>query len=286
MVSGADVLAAIVSWNCDEGIAEALHALRGQVGAVLILDNHSCEESLRVLKQLENEPACTVVYGAENAGIAVRLNEALAYAAAHGYRLLLTMDQDAVLCEGCVQSLLSVLNENPAIAAVGPYQSTLRSIAPHPDGYMEKDYLITAGCLVLVQEAQACGGYMTQLFVDMVDIAFSLSLRSHGHKLALATNARMEHEVGVYETRSILGLRFRYLSHSPARYYSMFRNTRFTVRMFLRKYPLFCVKLLLVQDVAGLRTIFENNGIKKVRAAWKGILDGWLTSCGRPDGEA
>ncbi len=283
MYSCTDVVAVIVSWNCGGGIFDCVRALCAQVAEVLILDNNSSGESKSILQQLEGEPACTVRYGSENAGIAARLNEALLYAAEGGYPLLLTMDQDAVLHDGCVQSMLDVLNASQEIAAVGPYQSTIRSVGQHPEGYIIKDYLITAGCLVRVQAAKACGGYRTELFVDQVDIAFSLALRACGYKLALSVDAGMEHAVGVYETRRLCGLQLRYLSHSPDRYYSMFRNTRFTVRNYWKRFPLFCLKMLLVQDISGLRTILEKDGCRKVCRAWKGIFDGWRMDCGAQD---
>ena len=105
--------------------------------------------------------------------MAQRLNEALVWADNNGYRLLLMMDQDTVLLDGCVEKMLFVMNQDERYASVGPNRKHKLT-----HGFKETTYLITSGNLVVIQAAKKAGGFMSDLFIDLVDIEFSLGWKS------------------------------------------------------------------------------------------------------------
>lgn len=271
MSTGQSILAAIVSYNCDDVILENVNSLKSQVNKILILDNHSTDvSSIQRLHQLASDAQCEVMFGTENLGISARLNEALAYAEKNGYPLLLTMDQDTVLCMDCVSHMLQVMQQNPKIASVGPNRKTEES----ENGYHIATYLITSGNLVDVKAARACGGYMTDLFIDMVDIEFSLALRKQGYLIAIADSAKMKHAVGVDEKVVVLGHEIHYLSHSALRFYYIYRNHVIVTRMYLKNQTKFCTKMNLVLCADTLKMFLEHDRFKKMKMAAKGIKDG------------
>lgn len=275
MYKMADVCAVIVSYNCTNVIFENIHSLLKQTAQLLIIDNASCERSKNILSRYENEPNIMVVYCRENAGIAKRLNDALFWAADHGYKLLLTMDQDTVLHDNCVRHMLEVLNADVRNVSVGPNRKT-KNDAAHPKNSWNIDasYLITSGNLVKVDNALYVGGYMTDLFIDLVDIEFSLALRSAGNLLKIAKNARMDHKVGEYEFNSLMGFNFCYLSHSPKRFYYIYRNHVIIIKKYFLKYPFFCMKMMFFLTLDSFKVIFEKKSKEKIKEAFKGIIDG------------
>lgn len=268
MYKSTDICAVIVTYNCEAAIHDNIAALLKQVQHVLIIDNHSKQESRELLESWSNDERITLIFNEKNDGISICLNAALRFAQENQYQLLLTMDQDCVLYDDCVEKLLTALNQNKDAAAVGPNRK------PERTDTREKSYLITSGCLVIVQRALEAGGYDNDLFVDMVDFDFSLALRKKGYRLLMVGNAYMHHKVGVYEENVILGKKFRYLSHSPDRFYHMYRGRVILLKKYFSKFPLFCIKMMLVTAKETLTMQFEANAKEKNSKMRKGVKSG------------
>lgn len=265
------VLAVIVSYNCTEIIKENVASLFGQTGEILVIDNGSGEDSLKILNDLRISGFCKTMLCDCNEGIPVRLNQALEYAVNKGYELLLTMDQDTVLDKAAVSMLLEVLNIDNSVVSVGPRRGNKRL----NEKYYYKDYLITSGNLVKISAIKEVGGFKKALFVDMIDIDISLSLRKHGYKLAIANEAQMKHKVGEIEERTILGMRYRYLSHSPDRFFFIYRNTIIINRLYYKDFKAFCLKLDFFKLLDFIRIFFENDRKNKFNKALAGIKAGF-----------
>ena len=264
-----DVCAVIVSYNCDGVILDNIDSLLKQTGHILVLDNGSCEESKKHIEGYKDKENVTAIYHKTNEGIAKRLNEALAWAEENGYPLLLTMDQDTILDENCVIQMLKVMNREPRCASVGPNRKGNRIKKSR-----EVSYLITSGNLVNIKFAQQAGGYYSDLFIDLVDIEFSLALRRAGFLLYVADKAFMKHKVGEYETNRVLGSEIKYLSHSPKRFYYIYRNHTIIVREYFSQYPAFCTKILLLLAVDTGKLLFEANKGEKLCMLKRGLRDG------------
>ncbi len=268
MYQSTDICAVIVTYNCEPAINDNIASLLKQVQHVLIVDNHSKPESREILKSWNNHEHVTLIFNEKNEGISMSLNAALQFAQENRYPLLLTMDQDCVLYEECVEKLLVELNQNEDVAAVGPNRK------PERTDTREKSYLITSGCLVVVEKAVEAGGYDNDLFVDMVDFDFSLALRKKGYRLLMVGNAYMHHKVGVYEENMILGKKYRYLSHSPDRFYHMYRGKVILIKKYFSKFPLFCMKMMLITAKETLTMQFEANAKEKNSKMCKGVKSG------------
>lgn len=266
-----DVLAVIVSYNCSEVIRKNVDSLVKQVSSLVIFDNGSDQESIDILTELEQiYENCRVVYDSENKGIAARLNQGIAEAKKLQKPLLLTMDQDTVLDADCVEKQLAVLNKDETVASVG-----IKRTEKNPEKeYYYKDYLITSGTLSIVERVEKAGGYRDELFVDMVDIDISLALRKAGYNLAITNGAGMNHKVGEYEEKKILGITHRYLSHSPQRFYSLYKNTVIINRLYKKDFRKFCFKLNFFKVVEFIKICLEKDSREKYRNAIQGIKDG------------
>lgn len=274
MYSVKDILAVIVSFNPDETINKNIEALQSQTSKIIVYDNNSQEKSLNILKALQKEENIELIINNENLGIPARLNEALKYARNRNFSLLLTMDQDTVLQPDCVQQMIDVLNKNDHIVSVGPN----RKGCVNKDGYVLTDYLITSGNLLVVEKIYDKHPFWEKLFIDLVDIETSLYIRLLGYNLAIATNAFMKHKVGEFEENRLLCYRHVYLSHSAKRFEYKCRNSVIVLRLYWKKYKLFCIKLSFFLLLDCLKIFLEKNWIKKIHCAVNGFLHGLKTS--------
>ena len=247
-----DVCAVIVCYQDASKIADNAKRLQQDGATVLVVDNGSGPETLEQLRRLQQEQGICLLENAENMGIATALQQGLMYAYDNGYRLLLTLDQDSRICDGALAEMLRVLNENNAIASVGPAYAPEDRAATREKPEIVK-YLITSGNLIKVNEAVCCGGFDESMFIDSVDFDFSLRLRENGYLVAKAPGAHLRHSIG--ETYSPGGL-FSFVKlemHSPLRFYYIFRNHRMLVNRYRKSFPGFCLKKNIVMLVELLR---------------------------------
>lgn len=269
LYSKEDVLAVVVTFNCEPLLLDNIKSLRNQVSKIIVIDNNSKQDSKKYLELAKEY--CTIIYEVENKGIPFRLNEAIDIAQKEGYKLLLTMDQDTVLALDAVGYMLDVLNNDMKVASVGPAR---RSRYEDKD-YYYKDYLITSGNLVKVDALIDAGRYDSSLFVDMVDIDISLALRKKKYNLAISNKASMKHKVGEYEERQILGLKRKYLSHGSFRFYQIYKNLVIVEKRYIKFFPLFCIKLAITHLGDFLLIMFENDSKNKYKSAMRGMIDAY-----------
>ena len=268
-----DICALVVTYNCDKTIIDNIGSLLDQIKHVIVYDNGSTDpDSIRLLRSIEGNERVDFFLMSKNEGVSFRLNQGLNLAKQRGYKLLLTMDQDTILESNCVKEMLNVLNTDTKIVSVGPnrkrdkYNKSLYSIV---------NYLITSGNLLIIDDALFVGGYCDDLFIDKVDVDFSFALRKNGFMIAIANNAYMVHKVGEYETNSILGIKIKYLSHSPKRFYYIYRNFIVVLRKFFFSLPKDCTKMILVQFFEFTRMLMiEKDRKEKIICIKKGIIDG------------
>ncbi len=266
-----DICAAVVTYNPSRQLEENVLSLSAQTGRVIIFDNNSSlDESISILNELSQRTDITIFHEESNMGIPYCLNKALDYCNDNGFPLLLTMDQDSVLDDGCVAKMLDVLNGNDQIKSVGPNYLNKKIAGPFS---LEK-FLITSGNLVDVKVAAQSGGYYSDLFIDYVDIEFSLKIREAGYLCAIAGEATMLHKIGEYEQKRILFFKRKYLSHSPERFYYAFRNAFITFKLHKKTFFFYCLKMMILQHLELFKILFEKNCWKKLKKSFKGIGHG------------
>lgn len=264
-----DVMAVIVSFNCDEVLIKNVESLKNQVAEVVIMDNNSTGYSMEILNSLKEINNCIVILHDSNEGISKRLNQAIKLAKEKGFKLLLTMDQDTVLSKDCVKSMVNVINHDNTIGAVGPKRCNEKE----GKEYYYKDYLITSGNLLRLDIFDRHLEYDENLFIDMVDIDMSLAIKSINYKLAISNKANMKHKVGLPEERKFGKLTYRYYSHSPQRFYSIYHNLIYIEKKYFKKYPSFCLKLFVSLMIDYFKIGLENECREKFANANKGIHD-------------
>ena len=90
-----------------------IYKLKGKVDEIIVVDNGSTNETINMLKALEDE--ITVIYLNENKGIASALNKGIDYSIKKGYQWVLTFDHDSIVTEDMIINMLNCykgLNSN------------------------------------------------------------------------------------------------------------------------------------------------------------------------------
>ena len=275
-----DIFAIIISHNGGEGVGELARLLAADVGQVHVVDNQSGPETRATLRTLAAETGVTVDFLPENMGIAGALNRGVARALASGKRWILTMDQDSRPDAGMISAYCRAVREHPERLCLSPRIRDHGTLRPVKRSVLE--YAITSGNLVHRSIYDRIGGYRDELFIDGVDLDFSLRARRGGFAIHLVPDAVLGHQVG--EARGAAAhLRF-YTRHSPLRRYYMFRNLVYLVRHHSCRFPGFIMKLTAAHLILlGLILVHDNNRASSCTWICRGLCDGALGHFGRKD---
>ncbi|KQY84854.1 glycosyltransferase [Brevundimonas sp. Root1423] len=259
------VTAVIISFNGRLHPGECADSLSGQVDHIVIVDNGSDDTSRLDLQRSAAGKDWEIIWLETNLGIAAALNIGLTAAVRHGSRWMLTMDQDSVAAPDMVSALSQTLSAEPSAACAS---AALPGINPGGSGTMLR-YAITSGNMVRTDVAVAIGGYWEELFIDGVDLDFSLRLRDAGHNIYRSPNAQIFHRLGDRASRIPF-----HSYHSPLRRYYIFRNYWALMGRHARRHPGFAARLTashLVQLVTIV--IFGEQRWRSLAAIAQGCVD-------------
>jgi rhamnosyltransferase len=231
--------AVVVTYEPDERLlSRLLLALAPQVSLILVVNN-GCALPLSdlVLRQQGHE----VLHLQTNAGVAAALNAGFRWAQAQAAEFVITFDQDSEPAPDMVLRMLHVYRGLVAagnrVGAVGPQQVDRRTgrrapfmapihgrrrpLVPVSGKTVEVDHLISSGCLVPLAAWEDAGAFLEPLFIDYVDIEWSLRLRHRGWHLYGVGGATLGHSIGD-DLKHWGGRQIPW--HSPLRHYYLFRN--------------------------------------------------------------
>jgi rhamnosyltransferase len=223
-------------------LAEQVHALRGQVDEIIVVDNGSTPPVAQLLPGL---PQVRHVALGGNEGIARGFNAGIAQARAGGAEFVLLLDHDSVPAPGMVALLVAACRrrENvpgaPPVAAAGPRVNDSRNPREYPfirlgwlrnghlrcaagDAELACDFLISSGSLIPMAALSALGDFDAALFIDSVDLEWCCRARDRGFALYGVCAARLDHRLGDRRRAVLNGLEL--VVHSPERIYYMTRN--------------------------------------------------------------
>lgn len=225
MVNVSAVAAVIAAFEPDADALSALTSLllEQQIPVLVVDDGSSSSDALDGLEAL----GASVTRHETNAGIARSLNDGMSFAASQGATWLLTVDQDTVLPEQYVASLLDAVQ--PGVGVIGA--ETIGDVAgdlDYPtkliDGVLTTAEVFQTGALWSVSALQMVGGFDESFGIDGVDAAACLALREAGFLVALAPGVRLEHHYGSGRAVRLLGRSVWATGHSPSRRETMVRN--------------------------------------------------------------
>ena len=275
------VCAIVISYNGDSTISETVLALKEQVSLVLIVDNASDIKTRSVLGNIEAENV-VVIRNRINHGVAFALNQGIDYAERHGFRWILTMDQDSIADEHMVSDLLSCadnFSHDLEYVSFAPIfiddKQTKESYKASDKTCQERYTVITSGNLLKTGVFRHVGKFEDKLFIDCVDLEFCLRLRQFGYKIVRCYEAQLFHTLGEVRKYNIFGIDVATTFHPPERRYYIMRNHIYILKKYFLMYPLYCLRKQLGIINLIMQVIFlEGNKALNGKYLLKGFRDG------------
>ena len=291
----ANVTAIIVTYNPDDGeLSRLLECISAQVSHIVVVDNATVDPVVadKIRHDVEKLKTPALIRNDTNLGLATAINQGIAAAQRNNSNFVITFDQDSLPQENLVEELLdnfTTLSKTQRVAAVGPRFIDLRNdaqapfvrigfpfnhkIFSRPGEQVQCDYLITSGCLIPMNVLREVGGMDDGLFIDNVDMDWSLRATKKGYKLFGIHDAMMLHKIGDLLFRMPMGLG-EVMIHSPRRLYYSSRN-----RVLLYKRP-YVSWTWVLQDIPRFMlkfmrlSLFVKPRSANARAMILGMMDG------------
>lgn len=286
--------AIVVTYHPQGDLADRLGRLSVQVDHLIIVDNHSSEQDLQLLREIIAQyPHGSLIANNENVGIACALNQGMTKAQSLGAKWVLTMDQDTLAEPDMTAVLLATVAEfdadnTPGVVAANFIDSTGKSFdASQTDAVQKSTYhqahtAITSGSLINMAAWQAVSGFREDFFIDSVDHDFCFRLRQDGWKIIQSHCPLMHHQLGDTTRRAnFLLLHPAIANYAPVRRYYMTRNRIAMLKAHWKHEPRWVFKeLAMIAADAILITLYEKKRVVKLKAMLKGLCDGMLGRMG------
>ncbi|MDY0277498.1 MAG: glycosyltransferase [Acholeplasma sp.] len=272
-----DICAVIVTYNPENDVFNNVKRTAEQVDKVFVIDNSEAMD-WGVENLLKDNKNVIVYQYFKNMGIAEALNKGLTLANEHGYKLLITLDQDSEIELEYVAKVLHIFNQySLQPLSIGPNYANLKI-----EGDMKKQtHLICSGQIFKVEDGVKVGGFNNKLFIDSVDFDFSLKLRNNGIRLYIINNLHMFHTIGEKITVGSKNEKV-LMVHNSFRYYYIFRNNIYIIFKYIWKNPIFCIKKQVSTSFLFYKIVFSYpNKKRNVGMAMKGIYHGLISRYGR-----
>lgn len=196
---------------------DAVRALRGTVGEVLVVDNASTDRSRELVR--ERYPEARLIELAENRGPTVARNAGMRAAR---FAWVLALDNDAVVTERLLAQLAAAVAANPGAAIVQPrsvfdsepervhynggsfhyagliaLRNFYRPLAEAAgEGVVEVDCAVAVALLVDRERVLALGGYDEGYFILFEDLDLSYRLRLSGARILSVEDCIVRHRAG------------------------------------------------------------------------------------------
>ncbi|MBQ2639500.1 MAG: glycosyltransferase family 2 protein [Bacilli bacterium] len=255
----------------DEDISNIKTYLR-DIDRLYIVDN---TEGKSNEKRIPKSNKIEYIFKNENVGVATAMNMGARKAIKEGYKWLLTMDQDTTFKPGVMKKLKEVITKEDMskVGIVVPWQETKMRLKRVKDEYDYPQTIMTSGNIVNLDVWEEVGGYKDWLFIDGVDLDYSLNIRKHGYIILRVNSVEIDHELGDIVYRKFKKLDVAVSNHSPMRRYYITRNNEYICDMYKNFDPNICWNLIKKKDTALIILLYEKHKIKKIISMIKGYID-------------
>ncbi|MCX5753001.1 MAG: glycosyltransferase family 2 protein [Candidatus Krumholzibacteria bacterium] len=284
-----NICGVVVTYHPDDGLEGRIDVLSGQVDHIVIVDNHTSAEKIRVLDGMAERKNVHLIRNARNLGVATALNEGMAWARQNGYAWAFLFDQDSVLEEGALDTLIDVFEdygEADAPAVLGcNYRDVNACIVHYPDesasgiSWRERKTVITSGSLVSIDVYNRIGPFRDAFFIDHVDDEYCLRARRRGYKVIATCKPVMLHSVGATTKHRLLWKRPGTTNHPAFRRYYMTRNHIILIKEYFATEPRWVYDTVHSRMKSlVLMCLFEKQRPAKIRNVLKGFFHGVFRS--------
>lgn len=199
------VCALIITYNIDEKIIEVANSIVNQVELLVIVDNSSNPQTIKLLERLNKNPNIKVIFNDKNCGIAKALNQGINFVKENNYEWVLTLDHDSVCEKDMIKNMLSCLNDYNDKDNIGIL--TPKIFEMHKQKFISKNShkeckcikvkdCIQSGSLIKLKVFDKIGYFNEDLFIYHVDFDFCQRLLKSNYDIVQCNNVTLYHEEG------------------------------------------------------------------------------------------
>ncbi len=280
-------LAAILVYKPSKNIIKLVDQLIEQNCDVLLLLN-SKEE---FLFDLINRKKLRYINNKINIGVAESLNNAIKYFLGSNFRYLITFDQDSLLTDGYISSMIQLyedININSSnIACLSPSildvkfseKNQIYKVRQQSKDYDSVDFAITSGSLFDKNSFIDIGNMNEKLFIDGVDVEWCQRAKNKGLSIIKARNIFLSHKIGTKFIK-ILGMKKSY-HDNDIRVYYIIRNYIYLIfsNSTCLKWKIKEIYRILIRIFA--YPILSSNKCKTLKFVYLGIKDSLFSRMGK-----
>jgi rhamnosyltransferase len=282
------VCAVVVTYHPGIETVANLSKIRAQVTDLVIIDNHSNEDSLHKLRQAREITGFALIENADNAGVAQALNQGVKWARSKAFPWVILFDQDSPVDEGFVEQMFATWNSHPERARIASIQPTYKDPQTGTEVRVRRARdggpvtALTSGSLMPAWIFDDIGYFAAEYFIDCVDIEYCLRIRAAGYIIADSREAVLAHTPGSPKPASILGFCFQPTHHSAVRRYYMSRNRTVVFRKYFSIFPGWILQLMYDSSRETVKCFLaERDRARKFRNFLLGVLDGLTGRMGK-----
>jgi rhamnosyltransferase len=266
-----------------------LAEVRPQVQDLVVVDNGSAEETLKLLRTASGVLKFVLIENGDNLGIGAALNIGVRWAQSNGSQWVALFDQDSMVTDGFIAQMLvdfEYFQTQRNIMLLIPRYRDPQSGVERVCG-LDKDggpfVTITSGSLLPVAAFETCGYFNEDLFIYTVDDEYSLRLRSQGYSIALSPHAVLLHASGSPSCYRIFGKPwFQTTNYKPGVRYYISRNRIWMSLRYGARYPRWARGAFRASFIDLCRlAIAEDYRWAKVKMVFLGLRDGVLGRMGK-----
>lgn len=296
-----NVCGVVTTYNPTTTLIGNINQLKEQLPHIVIIDNASeCD----FLDRFDHSPGeqLEIIRNPQNLGIAAALNQGLERAIELSYPWAITFDQDSRPAVDLIERLCNAYSkasdpERVAILAPQIINLDLKKptyyLRPRFGPFYERAYcregilesvstVITSGSMINLKYFEELGGYRQDFFMDYVDTEYCLRAISNGYKIIVVCEARLDHRLGSRREVRLGWLRLYPTFHPPQRWYTISRNRIAMIRMYALRFPhWFSYEIIASWYMLFRMLLTEDNRLEKLRAIWRGLMDGLRGSMGK-----
>ena len=281
------VCAVIVSYNPSSDVLSHITALRPQVLSLVVVDNGSSPENLVMLRNGSSRLGFKLIENGLNRGIAYALNQGICQASMNGATWVAFFDQDSVIPPNFMDLMFETYNDSPMRLQAGiicPRYCDERTdiVLPLPCSKKKEILAVpTSGSLVPTEIFRLVGEFNEDLFIDYVDVEFSLRVRKAGYRIIQSTQAVLRHSMGKITRHRFARRFFITTNHNAARRYYITRNRIWVLARYWSDWP-WSAKEVKSACAEAIKIIFvEGDRLMKFRNIFLGCADAMTGHMGK-----
>jgi rhamnosyltransferase len=263
----------VVLYNPDEEVFYNIQTYIDQIDYLYVFDNSEIPNEN--CKKISEMNSVRYISMKENKGIGYALNYGLKQSIEDKVDYTLTMDQDSKATPWMVSKLQQAMEcyEDIVIAAAFP-SNVFNTQVPGVGKYIEVIFAKTSGNLVNLRWYKKLGEFISDYFIDYVDIEYGLRIKKNNLKIVQVNDANLIHREANISKKRILWFYVYPMNHAPIRLYYKVRNLLYLRDEYCKIFPdLIKQEIDYFIRIAAKIILFENYKVLKLKMMIRGYLD-------------